>query len=199
MRRKLFVSAGVVVGLSVLSIMAFTKSFDNTESAEIVAETRLPIDISEVAAEMPTSAATVLNAGPEYEIKSKSMDWDGYESYLLAKLAMAEAEGEDTEGKALVILVALNRVWNDSFPNSIEDVIYQEGQFSPVSNGRFERVEPDRDCWQALDMVMREQWDESQGALYFESESESTWHRDNLQFLFQHGNHLFYTDKEAGI
>lgn len=199
MRRKLFVSAGVVVGLSVLSIMAFTKSFDNTESAEIVAETRLPIDISEVAAEMPTSAATVLNAGPEYEIKSKSMDWDGYESYLLAKLAMAEAEGEDTEGKALVILVALNRVWNDSFPNSIEDVIYQEGQFSPVSNGRFERIEPDRDCWQALDMVMREQWDESQGALYFESESESTWHRDNLQFLFQHGNHLFYTDKEAGI
>lgn len=28
---------------------------------------------------------------------------------------MAEAEGEDTEGKALVILVVLNRVWSDDF------------------------------------------------------------------------------------
>lgn len=39
-----------------------------------------------------------------------SLDWDVDDSYRLAKIAMAEAEGEDTEGKALVILVVLNRV-----------------------------------------------------------------------------------------
>ena len=45
-----------------------------------------------------------------------SLDWDAEDAYLLAKIAMAEAEGEDTEGKALVIRVVLNRVWSDSFP-----------------------------------------------------------------------------------
>lgn len=45
-----------------------------------------------------------------------SLDWDADDSYRLAKIAMAEAEGEDTEGKALVILVVLNRVWSDEFP-----------------------------------------------------------------------------------
>ena len=99
------------------------------------------------------------------------------------------------EGKADVILVVLNRVWSDKFPDSIEEVIYQKNQFSPVSNGRFDKVEPDEDCWEALLMV-EHGWDESQGALYFESESASTWHRNHLQFLFQHGDHMFYTDKE---
>jgi len=36
-----------------------------------------------------------------------SRDWDSDEGYLLAKIAMAEAEGEDVEGKALVICVVL--------------------------------------------------------------------------------------------
>lgn len=68
--------------------------------------------------------------------------------------AMAEAEGEDTEGKALVMMVVLNRVWSDKFPDTIEDVIYQPRQFSPVGNGRFDEVEPNEDCWAALDLIM---------------------------------------------
>lgn len=115
--------------------------------------------------------------------------WNEKESYLLAKLAMAEAE--DTEGKALVILVALNRCNNEDFPSTIEEVIYEEGQFSPVSNGRFDEVEPDSDCWKALSMVEKG-WDESQGATFFESKSKSTWHRKHLKFLFKHGRHRFY-------
>ena len=125
-----------------------------------------------------------------------SMDWDSEDAYLLAKIAMAEAEGEDVEGKALVILVVLNRVWSGKFPDSIPEVIFQDGQFSPVSNGRFDRVEPDRECYEALELIQLNKWDESQGALYFESDGKSNWHRNNLQFLFQHGNHYFYTDKE---
>lgn len=133
----------------------------------------------------------------------KSRDWDYEESYLLAKIAMAEAEGEDVEGKALVILVVLNRVWSDSFPGSIEEVILQHSeksgvyQFSPVQpGGRWWTEEPNAECWEAVSMV-QDGWDESDGALYFESVGKSQWHRENLQFLFQHGNHYFYTDKET--
>lgn len=127
---------------------------------------------------------------------ARGMDWDSEDAYLLAKIAMAEAEGEDVQGKALVILVVLNRVKSDEFPDSIRDVIFQEGQFTPVVNGRLDRVEPDKECYEALELVQMNQWDESQGALYFESEGKSSWHGNNLRFLFQHGNHYFYTDKE---
>lgn len=122
----------------------------------------------------------------------KSRDWDADDSYLLAKIAMAEAEGEDVEGKALVILVVLNRVWTDEFPGTIHDVIYQKNQFSPIANGRFDRVEPDDECYEALEMVMSG-WDESNGALYFESEkSADNWHSRHLEYLFTHGGHRFY-------
>lgn len=65
----------------------------------------------------------------------QSMDFDADDAYLLEKIAMAEAESEDTEGKALVMLVVLNRVWNERFPDTIEEVIMQDGAFTPVSNG----------------------------------------------------------------
>ena len=42
---------------------------------------------------------------------------------------------------------------------------------------------------------MLDKWDESCGATYFESKSESTWHTDNLRFLFKHGKHYFYEEK----
>jgi N-acetylmuramoyl-L-alanine amidase len=122
----------------------------------------------------------------------KSRDWDAKDSYLLAKIAMAEAEGEDVEGKAFVMLVVLNRVWTDEFPDTIHDVIYQKSQFSPMADGRFDRVEPNEECYEALEMVMSG-WDESDGALYFESgKSADNWHSRHLEYLFTHGGHRFY-------
>ena len=126
-----------------------------------------------------------------------SMDFDANDAYLLEKIAMAEAESEDTEGNALVMLVVLNRVWDARFPDTIEEVIMQDGAFTPVSNGRYDKVEPDADCMKAMELITVEHWDESQGALYFEKASdESTWHSRNLQKLFTHGAHTFYTEKE---
>lgn len=125
-----------------------------------------------------------------------SLDWDADDSYRLAKIAMAEAEGEDTEGKALVILVVLNRVWSDDFPDTIEGVIAEDTQFAAYENGRYDRVEPDADCYQALEMVQVEHWNESRGATYFErTTDETTWHNTTLKKLFTHGNHTFYTEE----
>lgn len=200
MRNKCLFSIALVVLLSLASIVAFAASFsgEKTTTSEVK-------EARQTATAEPTQAAIIersenaKTASPqvkqsEYQSKIASMDWSADDSYLLAKLAMAEAESEDTEGKALVILVVLNRVWDDEFPNSIEDVIYQDGQFSPITNGRFDRVEPDADCYKALEMVQVEKWDESEGATYFESKSDSTWHSEHLEFLFQHGDHYFYKE-----
>lgn len=129
-----------------------------------------------------------------------SVDWDSDESYMLAKLAMAEAEGESPTGKAMVIEVVINRVWDEEFPGSIEDVIYEKNQFACIANGRYDRVEPDDECWQALEMAMWDLQRDNQlamGATYYEvTPKGSSWHNRNLIELFTIGNHTFYKEGE---
>ena len=132
----------------------------------------------------------------EYTSTIMNEEINADDAYMLCKIAMAEAEGEDVEGKALVMLVVLNRTRAEGFPDTVSDVIYEKGQFTPVANGRFQKVEPDKECFEALQMIVSEKWDGSLGATYFESESSSTWHRDNLNYLYSHGGHDFYIDRE---
>ena len=121
-----------------------------------------------------------------------SMDWSAEDAEILKKIAMAEAEGESTEGKALVMLVVLNRMLSDEFPDSIADVVFQKNQFSPVfERGRYWTTIPDEDCEKALQLI-EHGYDESEGALYFESVNGQSWHSENLELLFREGNHRFY-------
>lgn len=132
---------------------------------------------------------------PEFEY---SKDWDVNDSYLLAKIAMCEAGDQNIQTKTLVIMTILNRVWDDYFPDTIEEVIFQQGsngvyQFSPIGNGSWEKNEPDKDCWEAVRIVMESKYDYSGGALYFEScENEDNWHSRNLEFLYQSQTMRFY-------
>lgn len=147
MRNKCLFALGLVFAMSLTSIVAFAFSFTGepdvkndqqqivvvnpaTESEETTSE-------QTVSAETEDTTATLQSAGSSL---SGSMDWDAEDAYMLAKIAMAEAESEDTEGKALVMLVVLNRVWSDEFPDTIAGVIFQDGQFSPISNGRYDEV-----------------------------------------------------------
>ena len=62
------------------------------------------------------------------------------EMELLAQLVQAEAGNQSLEGKRLVVDVVLNRVADPRFPDTVEEVIFQPGQFSVVNNGAFERA-----------------------------------------------------------
>lgn len=122
-----------------------------------------------------------------------SKDWSAEESYLLARIAMAEAEGCNTQTKTLIIMCVLNRVWSDEFPDTIEEVIFQENQFSPIDNGRWDRVEPNEDCYEAVKIVMEAKYDYSGGATYFENcADEDNWHSRNLEFLYESQGIRFY-------
>ena len=59
---------------------------------------------------------------------------------LLAQLVHAEAGNQPMEGKYLVAEVVLNRVESDEFPDTISEVIFQDGQFSVAHNGRLEKA-----------------------------------------------------------
>ena len=114
---------------------------------------------------------------------------------VLLKIAMAEAEGEPLEGKALVMRVILNRVGDDGFPDTVKDVVFQTSpsvQFTPIEQGgRYWTTDPNDECYEALEMI-ENGWDKSDGALYFESYHGESWHSRNLEFLYQVGGHKFY-------
>lgn len=195
-RQKLIISsifAICALGLTILLVIgAKTRSGASGEPTEVPEVIRLDLPTVKTT---PDAAILPETVEPEnsYPRFSYSKDWGAEDSYLLAKIAMAEAEGESIQGKTLVILVVLNRVHNADFPNTIQDVIFEENQFTPVINGRFDKVEPDADCWEAVQVVMEAQYDYSDGALYFEScDDANNWHSRNLDFLYQCGNHKFY-------
>ena len=62
------------------------------------------------------------------------------EARLLAALIHCEAGGENYEGQLAVGAVVMNRVRSAAFPNTIAEVIYASGQFTPALNGRLEEV-----------------------------------------------------------
>ena len=62
------------------------------------------------------------------------------EQELLAALIYCEAGNQPYEGQVAVGAVVMNRVRSGSFPDTITDVIYQSGQFTPAMTGWLDSV-----------------------------------------------------------
>ena len=81
----------------------------------------------------------------EQEAKEKA-EREAREAYvranqeLLASIIYCEAGNQPYEGQVAVGAVIMNRVKSGSYPNSIEAVIYQSGQFGPAATGWLNRV-----------------------------------------------------------
>lgn len=114
------------------------------------------------------------------------------EEELLLKIGMAErGDTYCPTCVALVMRTVLNRVDSPKFPSTVKGVIYAENQFTPVAEGTFENVVPNDVCRMALKSI-KEGWDESQGALYYEWCEGPSWHSQNLHLLLQHCDTRFY-------
>jgi hypothetical protein len=59
---------------------------------------------------------------------------------LLAALIFCEAGNQLYEGKVAVGAVVMNRISSSRYPNTLEGVIYQRGQFTPAMTGKLARV-----------------------------------------------------------
>jgi len=164
------------------------------------AEEKITCELQEVVNVVPDDSSseteTLEQEKKEQEVVENKR-WTDTEMCLLAKIAMAEAEGESLETKVLIILTVLNRVKSNNFPNTIEEVIFQNTngvfQFSPVKpGGRWWTTEPNEECWKAVDIVSKLDYDFSNGALFFEACKNESWHSRNLEFICQRDNTRFY-------
>ncbi|MDI3318110.1 MAG: cell wall hydrolase [Bacillota bacterium] len=112
------------------------------------------------------------------------------ERYLLAQLVTAEARGEPYVGQVAVAATVLNRMKSPIFPKTLAGVIYQPGQFEPVSNGSLYQP-PTASALRAVDDALAG-WDPTGGALYFfnpgKAYSTYLW---TQRYLATIGRHVF--------
>lgn len=75
--------------------------------------------------------------------------------YCLAHIINAEA-GDDNcthEHRVAVGSVVLNRVAADDYPDTIQEVVFQKGQYSPTWDGSYEK-EPSQDSWDTAEFLL---------------------------------------------
>lgn len=101
--------------------------------AEAVDEAALAAAEAQAAAQ--TQAEAEAQAAQQVSASISQADLD-----LMAAIIECEAGGEPYEGKIGVGAVVMNRVRSSQFPNTISEVIYQSGQFSPVASGKLASV-----------------------------------------------------------
>lgn len=109
------------------------------------------------------------------------------DAVLIAKLVLAEAEGEPEIGKRLVIDTVLNRLESEDFPDTVYDVIYQPYHYSPAWDGRIDQFS---DLDDAIKLVVDEiQHRTNSEVLYFRTDK---FHEFGTP-MEQVGNHYFST------
>ncbi len=103
---------------------------------------------------------------------------------LLAALIYCEAGNQSMEGMIAVGQVVMNRVASGSFANTIHDVIYESGQFTPASSGWLDQVigSAPSECYDAALAAMNGEGSVP-GCLYFNAGSGKG---------IQIGDHQFY-------
>lgn len=113
---------------------------------------------------------------------------DGDEA-LLANLIYCEAGGESYAGQLAVGAVVMNRVMSGAFPDTISGVIYQSGQFEPVTSGRFAVAlasdSATDSCYQAAEAAMSGESNVSD-CLFFRTPI------DEVTPEYTIGGHIFY-------
>jgi len=162
----------VIDGVLMVQLSTLCKALDAVYEIDMEAKT---IDI--------ISGAGIITSGDEF--------YDQDDLYWLACIIWAESGNQCFEGKIAVGNVVINRANDPSyrFPDDIYSVIFQEGQFEPVSNGTVYNT-PTEECWAAAKLALegvRPVGDSLYFAAFF-----NCWAGNNRTFYRQIQGHYFW-------
>ena len=141
-----------------LAAEAQAKAAEEAAQLEAEAQAKAAEEAARLEAEAQAKAAAEEAARLEAEaqqaaLAAQTAAISAEELKLLANIIYCEAGSESYVGKVAVGNVIMNRVKSASQPNTITEVVYAKGQFSPVRNGSLQRAlssdKADAACYQA--------------------------------------------------
>lgn len=177
--------------VSLVSILADSRPVDNKTYIIVIKQ-----PTKEVIKEVPKTEVKETSVKPKVATKQVNKKptvkpKTNPNAYLLAQIIHAEANTEPYTGKVAVGNVIMNRVKSDDFPDTIKGVIFQKGQFQPVSNGSIYN-KPSSEALKAANEVLNGRQVVSNQALYFYNPAISTsdwiFSRKTITTI---GNHRF--------
>lgn len=196
MRKTLIIAGAISIALGL-----FLRSCVHTEDGQTLWERIPDEEVHEVITE-EEQTADIRQYGPLQEVKTGSVEDPPQttgqiveltyeEAQLLMKIAQAEAGNQGTEGMWLVMSVVMNRVESPDFPDTIGEVIFQEHQFSSVSDGNFDNVAIlAAEAHEALARI--EEGDIADEIIGFEVKTSRELDKYFLE-AFEYRDHRFYT------
>lgn len=110
---------------------------------------------------------------------------------LLARAIHGEARGEPFIGQVAVGAVIINRVLSSYFPDTFREVIFQDNQFSAVSDGQF-YLPPNKTAYRAAREALSGT-DPTMGAMYYYNPktAKNKWWFASRRLLVTIGDHVF--------
>lgn len=140
-RTKILIAAGMV---AVIFVSAYTISGQHRKATK---EPQI-IELTEVVETDKMSETAEETEPPE-------LPYDEEELELLAHLINGEAGADycSDDLKFYVGSVALNRVASEYFPNTLEAVIFQEGQYACTWDGNYDK-EPSEACYEIAEELL---------------------------------------------
>ena len=116
---------------------------------------------------------------------------------LLCKVVEAEIGIGDFDQKCNVASSIINRYLSETFPNDWKELLFQKEngtyQYSSVQNKSYKKAKVSKDTILAIEYTFLIE-DTTNGCTYFHS-GNSSWHKNNLEFVFDDGLHKFYKEK----
>ena len=130
---------------------------------------------------------------PDYRlINTRILEFSYEDAQLMMKVGRAEG-GPTLLGQLWVMGVLVNRLFSPKFPDNMQDIINQDGQFEVVEKKMLDDAEINANTHLALAMI-ESGWNETCGALWFEASSntENSWHAQNLTFVKEVEGQRYY-------
>lgn len=170
--RKLMQSSFLFLLIGVLFTVNFTTMAAPIAPLEEVHPIATANPANESAEEVVAIAEKAIEAGIEAVEEKKEKEKAEFERQkrLLASLIFCEAGNQPYKGQVAVGAVVMNRIASSKYPNTIDAVIFQKGQFTPALNGKVNRVlnsgSYTSSCLQAAEDALNGV-DPVEGCLYF--------------------------------
>jgi len=117
-----------------------------------------------------------------------------HEIEMLERIVQAEAGGSGYDGMLAVANVVLNRVKYSRFPNTVEEVIFANRQFTPISDGRYYKVKVSETARQVVKDALNGARIVDEDALYFCTPTApgKGWFETDLRKITYVAPHNFY-------
>lgn len=167
----LFVSGVMLTFSACLYGMAHQKC----SAANIALEEAKNIEpiVVEVIKEVPVENNVSAKSSEPVQEKEMAYNVTEYERELLARITYLEANNQNQDGQRAVVSVVLNRVEYGYWGDTIYDVLFAKGQFTPAY--KINQTTPTESNYEAVDYVLENGATVPEWVMFFRTDYHFSW------------------------